>query len=94
MKYNLTVKEISDKIGAKLSHNFGVAPEEATYEHFYKAAVLVCRDLMSEGYKEFTNKANEQGKSRFITSAWNSSWEDHLKITSLTLALRTHSKRL
>lgn len=45
MKYNLTVKEISDKIGAKLSHNFGVAPEEATYEHFYKAAVLVCRSV-------------------------------------------------
>lgn len=64
MNYNLTVKEISDKIGAKLSHNFGVSPEEATYEHFYKASVLVCRDLMSEGYKEFTNKANEQGKKQ------------------------------
>ncbi len=64
MNYNITEKQAIDMICSKLSHTFGVLPDEATYEHFYKACVLVCRDLMSEGYKEFTEKETAQGKKR------------------------------
>lgn len=64
MNYKITEKQAVEMISSKLSHTFGVLPDEATYEHFYKACVLVCRDLMSEGYKEFTDKEVAQGKKR------------------------------
>ena len=62
MNYNLTVQEAKELITAKLSHNMGVAVKDATEEHFYKATALVVRDLMSKGYKEFTEKTVKQKK--------------------------------
>lgn len=62
MNYNLTVQEAKELITAKLSHNMGVAVKDATDEHFYKATALVVRDLMSKGYKEFTEKTVKQKK--------------------------------
>lgn len=64
MNYSLTPKEAKERIITKLSHNYGVSPEEATDEHYYKATVLVVNDLMSNGYKEFTDKQVEQGKKQ------------------------------
>ena len=62
MNYNLTAKQAEELITAKLSHNMGVAVKDATDEHFYKATALVLRDLMSKGYKEFTEKTVTQKK--------------------------------
>lgn len=62
MNYNLTAKQAEELITAKLSHNMGIAVKDATTEHFYKATALVMRDLMSEGYKEFTEKTVAQKK--------------------------------
>lgn len=62
MNYNLTVSQAAELITQKLTHNMGVSAKDATDEHFYKAASLVLRDLMSDGYKEFTQKAVGQNK--------------------------------
>lgn len=64
MNYTLTAQEAKERIITKLSHNYGVTPEEATDEHFYKATALVVNDLLSLGYKEFTDKQIEQGKKQ------------------------------
>ena len=58
----LTVNEIVEKIKEKLEAVFHVTPEEATNEHYYKAVTLICRDLMSTDYTDFTNQANTEGK--------------------------------
>ena len=50
---NYTVAQLSAAIERKLSHNFGVTPEQASDEIFYKACVLVLLDIMSE-LKPFT----------------------------------------
>lgn len=62
MDYKLTVKQAQDLIITKLRHNFGVSKKDATDEHFYKAVVLVIKDLLTTGYSEFSHKAVEQGK--------------------------------
>lgn len=62
MDYNLTVKQAEELIRTKLSHNFGVSPKDATDEHYYKAVVLVIKDLLTSGYTEFAHKAVEQKK--------------------------------
>ncbi|MBR3987710.1 MAG: glycogen/starch/alpha-glucan phosphorylase [Clostridia bacterium] len=58
----LTVKQITQQINEKLTSVFHVTPEEATNEHYYKAVTLICRDLMSNDYTDFTNQANYEGK--------------------------------
>ena len=59
MNYKLTKKQAKELIESKLSHFFGVSPEEATYEHYYKAVALIVRDMMIQGrndfYKEYKN---------------------------------------
>ena len=61
-KSKLTPSEARELILAKLSHNFGVAPKEATDEHYYKAVALVVQDLMRQQQKNFTSAAVSQGK--------------------------------
>lgn len=57
-----TVTETVNQINRKLEAVFHVTPEEATHEHYYKAVTLICRDIMSEEYTDFTNQAAEEGK--------------------------------
>ncbi len=64
MNYKLSPSEIRKLIIAKLSHNFGVDPAEASDEHYYKAVVLIVRDLLSQGRKEFINKAEKQNRKQ------------------------------
>ena len=59
MNYKLTKKEAKELIVNKLSHFYGVSPEEATYEHYYKAIALILRDMMMQGRKEFHNEAKK-----------------------------------
>ncbi len=58
MNYALTKKKTKELITAKLSHFFGVNPEEASDEQYYKAVALIVNDLMHEGLREFRKKAD------------------------------------
>lgn len=59
-KSKLTPGEARELIVAKLSHNFGVTPADATYEHYYKAVALVLRDIMRQDHKDFVAAAEKQ----------------------------------
>lgn len=61
MKYNLTSSQISKTIINKLSHNFGVGPKEATNEQYYKAIVLILKDVLLDIRNNFVIKATKQG---------------------------------
>lgn len=58
----VTVNEIVEKIKEKLESVFHVTPEEATNEHYYKAVTLICRDMMSTDYTDFTSQVQTEGK--------------------------------
>ncbi|NMP37291.1 MAG: glycogen/starch/alpha-glucan phosphorylase [Clostridiales bacterium] len=64
MNYTLTKKQAKELLENKLSHYFGISPEEATYEHYYKAVAMILRDMMSVGRAEFTEKADKAGAKR------------------------------
>ena len=68
MDYRLSPSEARELIRLKLSHNFGVTPAEATHEHFYKAIVLIVRDLLQRGRSEFMQKAAVQDMAVFCIS--------------------------
>ena len=68
MNYSLTKKKAKELVEAKLSHNMGVSPDEATDEQYYKAISLIVRDMMSAGRAEFTAKAEKEGTKSPIMS--------------------------
>ena len=57
-KYTATA--LASMIEKKLSHNFGVAPAQASDELFYKACVLVLLEIMNERRAEFKKATGEQ----------------------------------
>lgn len=57
---NITASKLSSMIEKKLSHNFGVTPEQASDELFYKASVLSLLEIMNERRAEFKKSASEQ----------------------------------
>lgn len=59
MNYSLTTAQAKELIAAKLSHHFGVTPEEATYEHYYKSIAMIVRDMMKKGRAEFVEEADK-----------------------------------
>ena len=64
MDYSLTKKAAEEQITAKLSHFFGVTPEEANYEQFYKAIAMITRDMLRQGRHEFEQRCEESGSKR------------------------------
>ena len=56
----ITVSGLAGLIERKLSHNFGVTPEQASDEIFYKACVLCLLDIMSERRAAFKKATDEQ----------------------------------
>lgn len=57
---NITASKLSSLIEKKLSHNFGVTPEQASDELFYKASVLSLLEIMNERRAEFKKTTHEQ----------------------------------
>lgn len=65
----LTSKQLAEKITLKLSHNFGVTPQQASDDFFYKAAALVLLDIMRDDKKEFRDLTDKkQAKTVYYLS--------------------------
>ncbi len=56
----LSSTKLATLIEKKLSHNFGVTPDQASDELFYKASVLTLLDIMKERRSEFKKSTAEQ----------------------------------
>ncbi len=57
----LKAKDLTQLIEKKLSHNFGITPEVASDEFFYKACVLVLLDIMRDRRAAFKKRINDEG---------------------------------
>ena len=66
-----TVSAVSAMIERKLSHNFGVSPEQASDELFYKACVLVLLEIMSDRRAEFKKRQTSRKQKTFTISVWS-----------------------
>ena len=64
---NYTAANLKDQLEKKLLHNFGVTPENASDELFYKATTLVLMDIMRARRSDFRKTvAAEQAKSHAL----------------------------
>ena len=55
-----TEQELKSALEKKLSHNFGVTPQVASDELFYKASAGVLVDIMNDRRTEFKKSAEKQ----------------------------------
>ena len=60
MANEFTISKLAEMIETKLSHNFGVNPEQASDELYYKACVLVLLQIMSERKAKFRKEVDKQ----------------------------------
>ncbi len=61
MSHKLSSNEIRKLIVGKLSHNFGISPAEANDEQYYKALVLVVKDILTQRRARFCQESAKQG---------------------------------
>ncbi len=61
---NITEKDVSNLINAKLSKYFGVSKKEATKEQVYKAVVMCVRDILLEKRSAFNKKYRDKKGKR------------------------------
>ncbi len=64
MDKKITKKQIEEMLSSKLSHFFGVSPEDATDEQFYRALSIIVRDMVRDSRREFDKLTNEKGQKR------------------------------
>lgn len=65
MNEKQSVRKIQEQIEEKLTHNFGVVPDNATDEQYYKAVALIVREMLNKGRKE-TKDAAEKTNTKTI----------------------------
>ncbi len=90
----LTEAELSEKLSAKLLHNFSVQPEGATDENFYNALVLVLRDLMRSERVEYIAKAHKQNSRQVYYLCMEFLMGRSLKNTLYNLNLTEEARRV
>ncbi len=64
MNYSLTKAKAKELVENKLSHFFGVTPENASYEQYYRAVAMIISEMMGEGRADFTKRADKAGTKR------------------------------
>lgn len=65
MNNNITKKELEQLVRAKLSHLFGVEPEDATNEQFYRVLAIISRDMVRDVRRDF-NIASKQADQKKV----------------------------
>lgn len=62
--YNVHKGELAELLKSKLSHHFGVKPSGASDEYFYKACVLVVKDLLTKQRERFRHEGDAASKKQ------------------------------
>ncbi|MBE6754633.1 MAG: glycogen/starch/alpha-glucan phosphorylase [Ruminococcaceae bacterium] len=60
----MTQKQFKELLDSKLSHTFGLSPEDADVEHIYKALALVVRDMLQQHRIDFTKGVDAKNGKR------------------------------
>ena len=64
MNKNITKKALEELIRAKLSHLFGVEPEDATNDQFYRVLSIISRDMVRDIRRDFNEESKEAGQKK------------------------------
>lgn len=60
----ITIAQFGELLASKLMHNFGISPEQASDEFFYKACVLSILDIMRDIRADWNERVDAEEKKR------------------------------
>ena len=60
----ITKKQLEEMISSKLSHFFGVTPNDASDDQFYRALSMIVRDMVRDSRREFDKVSLEKGQKK------------------------------
>ena len=86
--------DLSERLRAKLLHNFSVQPEAATNENFYHALALVLRDLMRTRRLEYIGDCYQQQSKQVYYLCMEFLMGRSLKNTLYNLNLTEEAERV
>ncbi|MBQ2692747.1 MAG: glycogen/starch/alpha-glucan phosphorylase, partial [Clostridia bacterium] len=66
MANKMTKAEFKEDIVSKLTHIFGVTPEEATYEQYYKAIAIMCKDQLAHEWYDFRHELHRSEDTKTV----------------------------
>ena len=66
MANKMTKAEFKEDIISKLTHIFGVTPEEATYEQYYKAIAIMCKDQLAHEWYDFRHELHRSEDTKTV----------------------------
>ena len=61
-KKKLTSTQIAEQLKEKLNVRYGVTPEDATDEQFYRACSMILREISDDHFDKFTKEVRENGQ--------------------------------
>lgn len=64
MDIKLTESQFKELLINKLSHYFGVTPEEATDDHYYRAIAIILREMLRSRNNDFVREATAAGSKK------------------------------
>ncbi len=64
MDKKITKKQLEEMLSSKLSHFFGVSPEDATDDQFYRALSIIVRDMVRDSRREFDKVSQAEGQKK------------------------------
>lgn len=64
MNKSISKKELEELIRSKLSHLFGVEPEDATNEQFYRVLSIISRDMVRDVRRDFNIASKEADQKK------------------------------
>ena len=66
METKMTKAELKEDIVSKLTHIFGVNPEEATYEQYYKSLAIMCKDMLAHEWYDFRHELHRSEDTKTV----------------------------
>ena len=66
MAIELTKQEFKQELDSKLTHVFGVTPDEASNDQYYKAVSLICKDSLNKDYYDFRHTVHQSEDTKTV----------------------------
>ena len=66
MATELTKQEFKQELDSKLTHVFGVTPDEASNDQYYKAVSLICKDFLNKDFYDFRHTVHQSEDTKTV----------------------------
>lgn len=93
MSEKVTIKQLKESIVTRLSHLYGITPEEANDEQFYEVVAGISRDMARDIRRKFDDKGKKNQEKRIYYMSMEFLMGRSLKNTLYNLSITEQTKK-